>query len=368
MIADAASLEEPERDSPEPRPIPHTLGHLADPAAHTGPVELATQANEALVGFLRSMLLIRRVERQLAEMKRLGRIGGPVHLGVGQEAVAVGVSAWLRSADMVFGGHRSHSHIIALGVDLRRLFAEVLGKDTGLARGMGGSQHLWDQPNGFYGSVPIVGGTVPIAVGAALAARMQGRDAVAVAYFGDGALEEGVVLESLNLAKVLSVPIVFVAENNLFASHMHISLRQPTDSVARHAAANRIPTEVVDGNDVVAVAAAAARAVGAARAGEGPRFIEAVTFRWYGHVDWREDIDVGLHRSQEEVASWRKRDPIRRLHEAMAVAGWWSDAHQQAVSDEIDESVEQAWNLAEEDPYPDAESLHSRVFGSGLRG
>jgi pyruvate dehydrogenase E1 component alpha subunit len=328
-------------------------------------LKLGDTAPERLQDYLKSMLRIRLAERQLAAGRRDGQIGGPVHLGVGQEAVAVGVSAHLRKSDRVFGAHRSHSHLLALGSSVGGLFAEVLGKETGHSRGMGGSMHLWDQPNGFYGSVPIVAGTVPLAVGAGLAAKLQQSGDVAIAYLGDGAMEEGVVHESLNLARIQNVPVIFVIENNLFASHMHISTRQPKDSTARFAAANAIPYRVIDGNDVLAVDRAANELVAAARAGEGPGFIEAITFRWYGHVDWREDIDVGVHRSVEELGNWRARDPIRRLREAMVEAGVWSDADDMKLEKSLQEEIDAAWAQALLDPYPLPSALLDRVYANG---
>ncbi len=338
------------------------LGSLADPAQEHGPLTLGDTPRERLREQLSAMLRIRMAEQHLAAMRRDGAIGGPVHLGVGQEAVAVGVSQWLRRTDRVFGGHRSHSHLLALGGSLHGLFAEVLGKDTGLSRGMGGSMHLWDGPRGFYGSVPIVAGTVPLAVGAALAARMQGTTDVAVSYCGDGSIEEGVVQESLNLARILKAPVLFVVENNLFSSHMHISLRQPKDATSRFAEAHDIPFELVDGNDVVAVQAAAERLIGRARAGAGPGFLEAITFRWYGHVDWREDIDVGVHRSMEELANWRARDPVARLASALKGADEWSDERQAALVADLQREIQQAWQQAIADPYPPPSALLDRVY------
>ncbi len=345
-----------------------SLNRLADPVAFHERLTLGDTKPELLQNYLKSMLRIRLAERQLATARRDGQIGGPVHLGVGQEAVAAGVSTHLRKADRVFGAHRSHSHLLALGSSVRGLFAEVLGKDTGHSRGMGGSMHLWDQPNGFYGSVPIVAGTVPLAVGAGLAAKLQQSGDVAIAYLGDGAVEEGVVHESLNLARIQNVPVIFVVENNLFASHMHISTRQPSDSTARFAAANGIPYRVIDGNDVIAVAEAAHQFVDAARAGGGPGFIEAVTFRWYGHVDWREDIDVGVHRSVEELSNWRQRDPIRRLKDAMLAAGVWSEEDDQKMEKALQEEIDAAWAQALQDPYPTADALLDRVYAKGERG
>lgn len=344
-----------------------SLGHLADPAQNQQPIDIAGQDIAALLTQLQMMLRIRLAERCLADGRRDRLIGGPVHLGVGQEAVAVGVAAELRKSDRVFGGHRSHSHVLSMGASLHRLFAEILGKDTGLSRGMGGSMHLWDQPNGFYGAVPIVSGTVPLAVGAALAAKMQGGGDVGVAYLGDGAVEEGVVHESLNLARMLKAPAIFVVENNLFASHMHISLRQPKESTARFAAANDIPYEIVDGNDVVKVRAAAARLIERARAGHGPGFLEAVTYRWYGHVDWREDVDVGVNRSAEEVGVWRKRDPVARLVAGLQALGLIDADHLAVIEAKIAEEVAEAWKLAQSDAYPPLSALTSRVFsGAGV--
>jgi pyruvate dehydrogenase E1 component alpha subunit len=341
-----------------------SLGLLADPAEYQEAIDVTGQDATFLLAQLKMMLRIRLAERCLADARRDRLIGGPVHLAVGQEAVAVGVAAELRKTDRVFGAHRSHSHVLSMGSSLHRLFAEILGKNTGLSRGMGGSMHLWDQPNGFYGSVPIVSGTVPLAVGAALAAKMQGGGDVGVAYLGDGAMEEGVVHESLNLARMFKAPALFVVENNLFASHMHISLRQPKEATARFAAANDIPYEIIDGNDVVLVRAAAARLIDRARAGEGPGFLEAVTYRWYGHVDWREDIDVGVNRSSVDVEAWRKRDPIARLVAGLNALDLLDTQHFAVMEAEIALEVAEAWSQAQADAYPPLSSLTSRVFVS----
>jgi pyruvate dehydrogenase E1 component alpha subunit len=251
--------------------------------------------------------------------------------------------------------------VLALGGSIRALFAEVLGKDTGMSRGMGGSMHLWDGPNGFYGSVPIVAGTVPLAVGAGLAAKLRGSDDIAVTYFGDGAVEEGAVQESLNLAKVLGAHVLFVSENNFFSSHMHISLRQPSNVTARFAAAHCLPHDVVDGNDVVAVARATERLVGSIRRGEGPAFLEAVTFRWLGHVDWREDVDVGVARSALDVEQWRGRDPIARLERPLEATGCWSASHKARVVAELRQRIDEAWQVAVTDPWPKESELLDRV-------
>lgn len=343
------------------------LGQFADPGEFQDALSLDGVSPDHLREFLRSMLRIRLVEGRLADGRRDGLIGGPVHLGVGQEAVAVGVSAHLRATDRVFGAHRSHSHLLALGSSVHKLFAEVLGKETGHSKGMGGSMHLWDQPNGFYGSVPIVSGTVSLAVGAGLAAKMQKTGDVAIAYLGDGAIEEGVVHESLNLARIQNIPVIFVVENNLFASHMHISIRQPKDSTARFAAANDIPYRVVDGNDVIAVARAAETMVNQARGGGGPGFIEAVTYRWHGHVDWREDLDVGVNRSRQDVENWRARDPIRRLKQGMIAAAVWSECETVKLEEVLHSEIDAAWLRASQDPYPLESALLERVYARRVR-
>ena len=315
-----------------------------------------------LINMLKSMIIIRKSEQRLACARKDGLIGGPVHLGAGQEAIAVGISELLQSSDRIFGAHRSHSHLLALNPNFYKLFAEVLGKETGFSKGFGGSMHLFDQSSGFYGSVPIVAGTVPLAVGAAMAAKMQGTNDLGLAYIGDGAIEEGVVHESFNLAKVHNAPMYFVIENNMFASHMHISLRQPSDMTSRFAVANDIPYELVDGNDICSVYRTAKKHIQEIRDGKGPRLIELVTYRHYGHVDWRDDIDVGVERSIEDVDNWKKRDPIKRLSKALVKNELWSKDDQNLFEKELDYEIESAWNKAMSDPYPEKESILKNVY------
>lgn len=339
------------------------IEHLWSPISNHSNLDIRGWNKDELYDFLHKMVLIRQVEKKLAENREAGLIGGPVHLGVGQEAVATGIAKWLTKSDRVFGAHRSHSHVISLGADIRRLFAEILGKDTGLSRGMGGSMHLWDQPNGFFGSVPIVAGTVSLAVGAGMAARLKQTNDIAVAYFGDGACEEGVVHESLNLSKVHSEPVLFVVEHNLYASHMHWTQRQPFFSTARFAEANGITAKVVDGNNVLEVANAAEYLISDIRMGKGPAFLEAITYRWYGHVDWREDVDVGLTRSIDEISNWKAKDPVRRLSDAMIEAGLLTGTEFQDLNISIRGVVESSWDQAVADPYPELDVLKEYVYG-----
>lgn len=325
-------------------------------------LDLDLRTRQELVHQLYLMIHIRFIEHKIANMRKIGLIGGPVHLGAGQEAIAVGVSKYLRKSDKIFSGHRSHAHLLALGSDPYRLFAELLGKSTGLTKGMGGSMHLWDGPNGIHGTVPIVAGTVPLAVGAALALKMQNTDDIAVAYFGDGAIEEGVVHESLNLARQLRVPVLFVCENNLFSSHMHISQRQPSNSVARFSKANDIETQIVDGNNIVDVENTASRLIDIARNKKMPVFIEAITYRHYGHVDWQEDIDVGINRSPSDLKLWKLKDPIVRLENSLLEVNFLNEDELLKIKTDINKKIDLAWNLAFNDSPSESKSLLNFVY------
>lgn len=343
------------------------LGSLADPAFHNGPLDITGWSRDRLRGFLHRMLTIRAVEEQLGEMVENGDVVCPVHLAIGQEAVPVAVSHHLTPADRVFGGHRSHGHYLALGGDIYQLFAEVLGRADGCSHGMGGSMHLIAPEGGFMGSVPIVAATVPVAVGAALAAKMDDGDAVAVTYFGDGAAEEGVVHESLNLASQMKLPVLFVCENNLYASHMDITQRQPSDSTARFAQANSIPHAVVDGNDVAATARAAGELIAAAREGGGPGYLEAVTYRWRGHVGPDENVDVGVRRSPTEISAWKRRDPVARLVAAMTSRGDLGGNESGAMADAVRDHVADCAGRALLAPYPDSSALLDLVYADPRR-
>ena len=336
--------------------------HFFDPLRTIQPIDLSCFDKDQAVELLSLMVKIRVAENLIATKKRDGYIKGPVHLGVGQEAIAVGVAKHIKHIDHVFGAHRSHAHLLSLNPDFHKLFAEVLGRKTGFSKGMGGSMHLWDQSSGFYGSVPIVAGTVPIGIGTALGSKLRNDSSVTICYLGDGAVEEGVVHESLNLASSWNLPVIFVVENNLFASHMHISQRQPSPLTVRFAKAHEIDFYVVDGNDVSQCHSVASKACIAARNGGGPSFIEAITYRWYGHVDWREDIDVGLNRSVEEVTAWRQLDPVERLHSSIVDKFGWSDRDLSKLKEQIELNADQAWNKALQDPYPTEKEMQDIVY------
>lgn len=340
------------------------LGDLADPREYTHPIDLRNESTEALLSDLQSILRIRSVEYAIADLVRSGEAKCPCHLAVGQEAVSVGVARHLRKTDRCFGNHRSHGHFLALGGSVGSLMSEVLGKADGCSRGMGGSMHLYGGDFGFLGSVPIVAGTVPLAAGAALAAKFSGEGDVAVAYFGDGACEEGVVHETLNMAASMKLPLLFVVENNLFSSHLDLHLRQPASSISRFADAHCVESRVVDGNDVVSVAHAAGSLIARMREGGGPGLLEAVTYRWLGHVGPNEDIDVGVHRSLSELSAWKHRDPVRRLEEPLVNARGVPAERLQQMRADIDGEVRKAVEAARAAAYPDASGLLGMVYAA----
>lgn len=341
--------------------VDNNLGSFADPTALHDSIDFGRRDTATLREMARSMIRIRLVEERIGEAVAAGHVKCPCHLAIGQEAVPVGIATALARGDRLFGAHRSHGHYLALGGSTHRLMAEVQGKDTGASRGMGGSMHLVDTEHGLYGTVPIVGATIPIAVGAALAAKMDGRQGIAVAYFGDGATEEGSFHESMNLAATHRLPVLFVCENNLFSSHLHIELRQPRSSVARYAEAHAVPWARIDGNDVVEIADYAQTAATAMREGQGPRFIEAVTYRWRGHVGPREDEDVGVKR-KEDLHLWKGRDPIRRLADAMIAARMLTREEHEADWAGERRMVADSWERASTDPLPPEEALLGRVY------
>jgi len=343
------------------------LGALADPNVGHDPIVIGDAPRERVSTQLARMLLIRRAEEQVADLVTAKEAHCPCHLAIGQEACAVGIATAFKPGDRAFGAHRSHGHYLALGGEIYAMFAEILGRAAGCSGGMGGSMHLVAPERGLFGTVPIVSSTIPMAVGAALAAKLEDSDALAVSFFGDGATEEGAFHEALNLAATMNLPIIFACENNLFSSHLHISLRQPADSVARYALAHRIAYEVLDGNDVCAVSEAALRGAARARAGEGPTFLEMVTYRWRGHVGPSEDTDVGVKRG-EELVLWKKRDPIRRLREAMIAVGMVTAEEAKAMDRAAVARVKQAVTKARAAPFPEPHVVRHYLFASNAHG
>jgi len=308
----------------------------------------------------RSMMRIRMAEESIAELLEKREIGCATHLYTGQEAIATGVCAALTKEDYIFGGHRSHGHYLAKGGDLRMLMAELYGKVSGCARGRGGSMHLVAPEVGLLGTVPLVAATIPIAVGAALASKLRTEQRVSVPFFGDGATEEGHFHESLNLAAVHQLPVIFVCENNLYSSHMHISERRAKDNIYKSGEAHGMPGLSLDGNDVVAVYRATVEAVQRARKGEGPTLLECRTYRWRGHVGPSMDMDVGVKRS-DELRDWLPKDPILRARTLLVDSGMKS-AKIEELERDIRLEIQNAIRFARESSYPPATELKNHVF------
>jgi TPP-dependent pyruvate/acetoin dehydrogenase alpha subunit len=309
-----------------------------------------------------TMVKIRKFEEKVAELVTPPKeIICPCHLYIGEEAVATGVCSALRKDDYVFSTHRSHGHYIAKGGDIRALMAEFYGKATGCSKGRGGSMHVASSDMGLPGSSAIVAGTIPIAVGVALAFSMQKRDTVSVVFFGDGGANEGVFYESLNFAALKKLPVVFVCENNLYSTHMPISACLADTNIYKKAEVFRMPGIRVDGNNVVEVFRVTKRAVELARQGRGPTLIECMTYRWRGHVGSYDDLDKGL-RSKEELDYWMNRCPIRAFEGFLLNYAVISESEKIQIYENIEKEIEAAVAFAKESPYPDEIELFNDVF------
>ncbi len=307
----------------------------------------------------RRMVLIRRFEEQVDELYRGAKLPGLAHLYIGEEAVAVGVCAALRVDDWITSTHRGHGHCLAKGASVDRMFAELLGKEAGFNRGKGGSMHIADQERGNLGANAIVGGSAGIATGAALTAKRSGTDQVAVCFFGDGALGQGLLYEVMNMASLWRLPVVYVCEDNLYNEYTHRRETTAGELAARPAAFG-IPCVEVDGQDVRAVYAAAAEAVASARRGEGPSFLICHTYRFRGHHVG--DVDRSYYRSRDEEEEWqRERDPIARLGAALVEAGVRPDQLEAAEEQALTE-VQEGAQFALEAPFPAPEEVTAHVF------
>ena len=321
---------------------------------------MTARQNATLVDMYRTMIRIRRFEERLAEMVEAKEVGTPCHLYIGQEAIASGVCAALQAKDYVWGGHRSHGHYLAKGGDMRLMMAEILGKEAGCSKGRGGSMHLIAKDVGILGTVPLVAATIPLAAGTALASKLRKDGLVSVAFFGDGATEEGHFHESVNLAAVFRLPVIFVCENNLYASHMSLLERRAADNIHLAAQAHGIFGEVVDGNDVEAVYKAASTAAQRALKSEGPTLLECRTYRWRGHVgpDWNYDVGV---RRKDELKQWLPKDPIARSKKRLLESGV---AEKTLIEMEsiIEKEIDEAIVFARESPYPAMQTLGNHLF------
>lgn len=320
---------------------------------------LLPKENDFLIDKFKLLLLIRKVELSIGLESKAKSFKTPVHLAIGQEAIAVGISEFLKNSDYVFGNHRSHAHYLALGGSPQELISEILGKKDGCSSGRGGSMHIKAPDKGFMGSMPIVAGTISIAVGAGLQIP-KSSDQISVSYFGDGATEEGVFHESLNFASRFAVPTLFVCENNLFSSHMHIEERQNNFEISRFAECNGIKNFQVDGNDLLQVMDVAKEAISYIRSERKPAFIEAHTYRIFSHVGFDEDLAVGNHRLSD-LEIWKKRDPIDILRNEIT-GRFDSDFNLDEIESIVDLQVANYWRIAKSSEYPSESELFSGVY------
>ena len=318
-------------------------------------------STERKTAFYHTMLRIRMVEEKIAELYPKQEMKCPCHLYIGQEAVAAGVCANLNREDYLFGTYRGHGLYLAKGGNLKALFAELYGKETGVTKGRGGSMQLIAPEVGFLCASAIVGGTIPMAVGAALAATFHRRGQVSCVVFGDGATEEGVFHESLNFASLKRLPVVFVCENNFYATYSHQSARQCADNIYERAQPYQMPGIRIDGNNVLAVYETMGQAVVRARGGEGPTLIEFRTYRWLEHVGPYQDTHLG-YRSEEEVKEWMERCPIKALENRLLEEKVLSLQKIQQWRAGLEKEIEEAVTFAKESPFPSVETLEEGVY------
>jgi TPP-dependent pyruvate/acetoin dehydrogenase alpha subunit len=319
---------------------------------------MAKKSSSDLVGLLRRMWLIRAFEEKASALYAERQIVGLLHLSIGQEAVAVGVCSLLSKDDLVYGGHRSHGHAIAKGADINRLMAELAGRATGYCGGKGGSMHIVAKEAGFITATGVVGGTIPLALGAAFAAKENKQGHIAVVFFGDGAGQAGPFHESLNIASLWQLPVIFVCENNGYAEFTPLSAHTKVERLARHAKTYGIPASTVDGNDLFAVREAMQKAVAKCRAGKGPVFVECLTHRMRGHYEG----DPAKYRELAQLAEWKKQDPIARATRALKSKKVLSNKTPQEIEQEARDLVEKAAEFALSSPWPAASEVDSEVY------
>lgn len=315
----------------------------------------------SLLSLYEDMLLIRITEEAIAARYAEQEMRCPVHLSIGQEAVAVGVCRALAASDRVFSTHRCHAHYLAKGGNLEAMLAEIYGKAAGCCGGRGGSMHLFDDSVGLELSVPIVGSSLPLAVGAALAFTQRGEKHVVAPIVGDGAVEEGALHESMNFARLRNLPVVFVCENNLYSIYTPLAQRQPIRPIADLAKAHAIPAVTADGNDPEAVQALMAEAVERARGGGGPSFLVFDTYRWREHCGPNYDNHIG-YRTEEEYQAWKVRCPVETARRKLMTQGLLSEAENSGLIERITARVDAAFEFAKRAPLPAPETASLHVY------
>jgi pyruvate dehydrogenase E1 component alpha subunit len=319
----------------------------------TTPGSIAGVDRDQALALLRVMLRIRRFEEKAVELYSAGKIHGFLHVYIGEEAIAAGVMPALLPDDAIVSFYREHGHALARGIPAAAVMAEMFGKANGCSRGRGGSMHLFDVTRRFYGGYAIVGGHLPIAAGLALADAMQHRSRVTACFLGDGAMAEGTFHESANLAALWRLPLLFLCENNRYAMGTALERHQAQTDLRRRAESYGIPAEQVDGMDVLAVLAAARRAAEAVRSGGGPRFIEFLTYRFRSHSMY----DPDLYRTREEIAEWKRRDPIVLFTARLTEAGLLAEDDLARLEDDVATEVATAVAAAEAGPWEPVEDL-----------
>jgi len=318
---------------------------------------------ELLLDLYHTMVRIRMFESRVRDLALANEIPGFVHVSIGEEASATGVCAAMRPTDRITSTHRGHGHLIAKGGRVAQMMAEIYGKRTGYCKGKGGSMHIVDFSIGILGANGIVGAGLPIATGSALAAVIAGRDDVTGCFFGDGASNEGTFHESLNLAAVWKLPVVFVCENNGFGEFTPMQTVTSVKDIAVRAQAYGIPGLIVDGNDVVEVYRQASEAFARARAGEGPTLLECKTYRWEGHVVGEQAfLGSGAYRSEQEIEEWKKRCPLIRFEKFAAESGRISAQDLKKIREETEAELEGAVKFARESPLPDPSEVTDDVY------
>ena len=320
-----------------------------------------TITREQLLSLYRTMLVIRRTEETLAKAHQRGLIHGACHTYLGEEAIATGVCANLRKDDVVFSTHRGHGHALAKGVSSLELIAELLGRDNGCSRGRGGSMHIFSPEVGMMGTSGIVGPCILQAVGGGYSFKLLKTDGVSVAFFGDGATNNGAFHEGLNLAAIWNLPCIFVCENNLYATEVPFSYSSANPDVGTRGAMYQIPGHIVDGNDVLAVFETARDAAARARAGQGPTLIECKSYRTRPHAEGMGDFG---YRTPEEVEEWKARDPIGRLRRALEARGTIPDSELDGIEADVRAMVDDAYRDAQNGPYPDPGTACDHIFSS----
>ncbi|HEU5089511.1 MAG TPA: pyruvate dehydrogenase (acetyl-transferring) E1 component subunit alpha [Roseiflexaceae bacterium] len=320
-------------------------------------------SSEQLIDMYRQMVLIRRFEEKCQEMYTKAKIGGFLHLYIGEEATGVGAISALQPQDHIFTHYRDHGHALARGLDTNTLMAELFGKVTGSAKGLGGSMHFADASKNFWGGYAIVGSHLLLAVGMALGEKMQKHDSVTMVFFGDGATNGGEFYEAMNFAQLWKLPVIFVCENNLFAMGTPLEVHSAVTEIYRKACAFDMTAERVDGNDVLTMRQAALRAAEHARSGQGPVLLEAMTYRFRGHSAQ----DTQKYRTKEDIEANRRSDPIDRFRTQLTEAGVLNDVQIKEIDVSVDEQVEEAVHFADESAEPGTEWIRqSAVYAAPI--